>query len=332
MPNTHEWKCKFAVRVKRKGRAKGGFILGKKKGWSDKESKIMNMTEEGFIYSEIGGKDTDLSIISVYNGERWSVIEEKLNKLIECREHRQIIIGGGGDFNIRTGELGGIETAEGGMERKSTDKMIGRDGKRLINWIQEKGWYILNGAKDGEWEGEYTYVGARGSSIIDYVFVNENVYDKIRKFKVEDRIDSDHMPIVVSLRQKDDGGQEQEEEQKIERRNEEKKIVICWDEEAKQKYKEETEMMMDEDIWKTYFVGQKWNKLKEWIKGAMIRKEIKKRRRKIGYKEWWDKECSREKRKLKRLMQKWKKGEIGRQRLIEGKRDGRKYKKRSGWK
>lgn len=54
-------------------------------------------------------------------------------------------------------------------------------GKDLINWAQEKGWYILKGVKNGDWKGEYTYVGARGSSAIDYMFINENVYDRILK-------------------------------------------------------------------------------------------------------------------------------------------------------
>lgn len=31
---------------------------------------------------------------------------------------------------------------------------ISKDGKRLINWIKEKGFYIINGAVDGDWEGE----------------------------------------------------------------------------------------------------------------------------------------------------------------------------------
>lgn len=31
MPVSHEWECIFAKREKKKGRAKGGFILGKRK-------------------------------------------------------------------------------------------------------------------------------------------------------------------------------------------------------------------------------------------------------------------------------------------------------------
>lgn len=38
----------------------------------------------------------------------------------------------------------------------------------------KKGWYILNGKTEGDWEGEFTYVGARGCSVIDYAIVCKN--------------------------------------------------------------------------------------------------------------------------------------------------------------
>lgn len=65
--------------------------------------------------------------------------------------------------------------------------------REIINWVQEKGWYILYGTSKGDWEGEYTYVGARGSSVIDYALVNEKMYDRLREFRIGERIESDHM-------------------------------------------------------------------------------------------------------------------------------------------
>lgn len=52
-----------------------------------------------------------------------------------------------------------------------------------------------NGRTTGDWEGEYTYVGLRGSSVIDYAIVNENVYDKVVEFRIDVRVDSDHLPL-----------------------------------------------------------------------------------------------------------------------------------------
>lgn len=53
---------------------------------------------------------------------------------------------------------------EGGMERN------------FIDWIQEKGWYLLNGSCKGDWEGEFTYVGVRESIVIDCYY--ERKYNK----------------------------------------------------------------------------------------------------------------------------------------------------------
>lgn len=150
-----------------------------------------------------------ITIMSIYNSGKWEKMEERIQERIGAKENDDIIVGG--DFNIRTRNLGGIEWEEGGRERRSKDVTIGNEGWKLIDRIQSKGWYILNGTTEGDWEGEYTYVGARGSTVIDYVFVNENMYDRIQKFKIGDRVDSDHMPMEVML-DRDAVTRKQEEE------------------------------------------------------------------------------------------------------------------------
>jgi len=66
--------------------------------------------------------------------------------------------------------------------RKSKDKIIGKGGKKFVEILEEKGWQVLNG-RTAE-EGEYTYVGARGCSVIDYIVVNEYVQEDVIEFKV----------------------------------------------------------------------------------------------------------------------------------------------------
>ena len=39
----------------------------------------------------------------------------------------------------------------------------------MLEVIDSKGWSVLNGNCEGDTNGEFTYVGARGNSIIDYV-------------------------------------------------------------------------------------------------------------------------------------------------------------------
>lgn len=118
------------------------------------------------------------------------------------------------DFNIRIGE-GELEEV-GEMRRKSKDKIIGNNGKNMLDIMGEVGGYVMNGMTYGDKEGEFTYVEARGSSVIDYVIVNKNGKEIVKEFKVEEKVDSDHMPLIVKLKEKE--GNEEDEEAEEERR------------------------------------------------------------------------------------------------------------------
>jgi len=114
----------------------------------------------------------------------WKELERRLRisvEEIEDREDSLVIIGG--DFNIRTGELGNMK--EAGIERRSKDKTVGNGGRNLIDWVQDRG-YLLNGTCRGDWNGEFMYVGTKGRTVIDYVIVNEKVYNNVLDFKIED--------------------------------------------------------------------------------------------------------------------------------------------------
>jgi len=107
----------------------------------------------------------------------------------------------GGDFNARTGERGG--EVRGGdedreePERKSKDKIINAEGKVLLERLEELGWEIWNGSVKGNEEGELTYTGGNGESVIDYVIGEVGLRDRIERLGVEDKVDSDHHPVVV---------------------------------------------------------------------------------------------------------------------------------------
>ncbi|EZA51144.1 hypothetical protein X777_10436 [Ooceraea biroi] len=81
--------------------------------------------------------------------------------------------------------------------------MIGNEERNFINLIDEMGRYILNGSMHGDKEGEFTYIGLRGNRVIDYVIVNEIGMELVKKFVVEDRVDSDHMQLVVTIEVRD---------------------------------------------------------------------------------------------------------------------------------
>lgn len=55
--------------------------------------------------------------------------------------------------------------------------MKNKEGRTLINNIEERGWTILNGSFE---EGGWTYIGESGASVIDYVIGNENAIEEIK--------------------------------------------------------------------------------------------------------------------------------------------------------
>lgn len=61
---------------------------------------------------------------------------------------------------------------------------------------------ILNGNVGGDKLGILTYREQRGKSAIDYVITNEDGKDEVKSMVGGARIESDHMPLEVTLRTK----------------------------------------------------------------------------------------------------------------------------------
>ena len=63
--------------------------------------------------------------------------------------------------------------------------------------VEERDWYILSGTKKGDEGGEYTYIRRNVATVIDYVIVNLEGWERIEKMRIEARVESDHQPIGV---------------------------------------------------------------------------------------------------------------------------------------
>lgn len=99
----------------------------------------------------------------------------------------------GGDFNVRIGN------DKNKIYRKSKDKTINTKGKIFLEEVGKKRWDILNENIDGDEEEEFTYIGAREKAIIDYTVTNTETRKKIDKLIVENKTESDYLPICVYL-------------------------------------------------------------------------------------------------------------------------------------
>jgi hypothetical protein len=99
-----------------------------------------------------------------------------------AKKDREECILVGGDFNGRIVERGARnwEEENGDGKRKTQDKVENAEGKRMMEWIEENGWEVLNRNE----EGEMTYVGSRGETVIDDAIENEAAWERVEEVKV----------------------------------------------------------------------------------------------------------------------------------------------------
>lgn len=222
--------------------------------------------EEGIIMKKarIGGEVWRMVGVDV-NGDMERKLHELKKWMEEGRQERVIVEG---DFNARTGEqrgrVGNEEEEETG--RKSKAKKSNKEGWKLLQAIEEVEMEIMNWSVCGD-EGEFTYIGGKGETVIDYVIRGKEVREKIERMEVGERIDSDHQPITVYIRDK--GTEKKSKSEEIRERK-------VWDktEEGKGRFKEETEIIELEGIEVNERIEELKKKLEE-IKG----KNGKKRRK-----------------------------------------------------
>lgn len=188
------------------------------------------------------------------------------------------------------------------LKRKSKDRIINERGRNLLDLVGEIGGYLLNGTTKEDAEGEFTYyIGSIGSSVIDYIIVNKKVYNVLNNFRVEKRMDSDHLPVMLEMN-KIKERTEEGEERRLEEGTEERQVMrISWSKDAKELYKERTSEEINEEDKIGLTTEEKWIKLKEEVWETLVKKEKKIRKKKTGYKEWWNHRCSRKKRMIHRM-------------------------------
>ncbi|TGZ53811.1 hypothetical protein DBV15_10472 [Temnothorax longispinosus] len=198
-------------------------------------------------------------------GHKWTISTEFKENIAspeqQLPEELMII---GGDLNAWTGEEGGVQ-----------------------GWSSRR-------KKQGDKEGEFTYVGARGASVIDYLLVNTEGWNLSEDFEVKSRIESDHMPLVSVWTSKEG----LKKEGKKEKSRQVERIIQCWDEESTRIFAGRTEEISLSEGG----LLEKWEELRGKVGKAVIEKKVRWRKRKLGYKKWWDRECTRKKRKAERKL------------------------------
>jgi len=137
---------------------------------------------------------------------------------------------GRGDFNARIGKEGKRIEEDEEPWRNSKDEKVNNEGRELLGLVEDRGWDIANRNIRGDENGELTYIGGRGESIVDYVLVNQKAWDKIEKMKTGNRVESNHQPLEIEIRIKN--------KREIESYKVERKEIVEWGEENIELYRQ----------------------------------------------------------------------------------------------
>jgi len=99
--------CNFVRRKGGRGRAKGGFLIGRRVE-RDKSGNKLNIKKENeemvWCNMETGKESVDM--IMVYGGQERGKLGDRIEEFVGKEDVGSIMIGG--DFNIRIGELGNV--------------------------------------------------------------------------------------------------------------------------------------------------------------------------------------------------------------------------------
>lgn len=143
------------------------------------------------------------------NGYGMEPLEQCILDLHErCSDFNMIMMG---DFNGRTGCQNGLvnfnaddndaDNADDCYERKSKDSVVNTFGQQLLEMCSSFDCSIINGLTDWSFDDGFTYIHPRGSSVIDYFVISNNLCTDtfLQSFCVAPRVDSTHLPIVLKV-------------------------------------------------------------------------------------------------------------------------------------
>lgn len=77
---------------------------------------------------------------------------------------------------------------------------MNRERKELVEFVEDKGLSIFNGSIKEDEEGEFTFTGGKGNTVIDLVIGDRK--QRVERMVIGDRIDSDHHPVEVWIKGK----------------------------------------------------------------------------------------------------------------------------------
>lgn len=152
------------------------------------DSKFWNNSQSGYGFESI-----EKCLLDVY---------------LKCTDSYFILCG---DFNARTGTRNGNDVddfdvlstpADDAFPRSSQDKGANLFGDQLIEFCSMLDCVILNGLKEKMFDDSCTFISTAGSSLVDYFIMSKDLFLLLNvcSLQVENKIESDHLPVVLNIK------------------------------------------------------------------------------------------------------------------------------------
>lgn len=194
-----------ATKVNRFGRASGGCLFGFKKEIKKKYKLNFIVSDSQYTMLSASLDGNIFYFIPTYlNCTRWKVDVERFGSFLEDLNPTNFCIMG--DMNARIGEEQVLDynivkdCPHISYSRRSKDRNVNTQGRNLLRIVDDIGGIIINGRTLEDIDGEFTFCGAMGSSVIDYCISSASFLSYIDKFKVATEPFSDHMPLCLDIK------------------------------------------------------------------------------------------------------------------------------------
>lgn len=129
-----------------------------------------------------------------------------------------------GDYNARVGELNNwsedtwpIQSKKLKCSRMSLDKKFNAKGKILLEIMGGEDLILFNGRTEGDYLGNSTFSNYKGHSVIDLVFVNSDLAEKISFFEVKEWAETEHFASLLTIGKNNNNSQIKESAKKASR-------------------------------------------------------------------------------------------------------------------
>ena len=142
----------------------------------------------------------------------WEDLESCLEKAkIEFPDWNILLAG---DFNARIGSdinSYGSKTqflpgADWFIPWSSDEKVLNKAGNALLEIAFKHNLYNLHGTYMDRAGGFFSFIGPRGTSVIDHILVSPTILERAQGLSTFNRTESDHLPIAISLTPLESGG------------------------------------------------------------------------------------------------------------------------------